>query len=223
MAVSISGFSCYQTYQCRLFPVGYVKAEMYFMQVELVRQAENKNLWKGVKCILKYDGTDYVMVGSKDSVSVSGDNYTTDIEKQYHLAKKSLDSISGIQFYESVSVKYVFHKEKSESVSIKRDSETQFSLNEGSKSFPVKLPDNTEASRQLVFVGGWSEPFRINSVRSLSSENVKWKIVNVGTGEVESTDMKDQMKKLLQFRNEIICPELVLYHGFCIDVIIPSE
>jgi hypothetical protein len=216
---SIQIFACNRAYQYRLFPLAVSENEILFLEIELIRDARDKNLWIGNANIIKLSENSSTFVHALDSITLSSKNYSNDLNTVFVNATKIIDT----SIYKSVNIEDIFlcrHSPKCREIALKRESKDSLLLIDSQKCSLLEIPKTENAYKELIAAGGLGEPFNINSIRELQFANKKIMIVNVGTGEKESSDFKNLIKDQMQYEKEPLFPELTLYHGFCFDMIV---
>ncbi|MBN2681572.1 MAG: hypothetical protein JXR58_03635 [Bacteroidales bacterium] len=219
LIISLSSFACHRAYQYRLFPIAISDSSLLFLQIEMIRDATNKNSWSGTANILSFENNSLSVFYSLDSIMLNSDNYSNELEKIFFKAKEKIDG--NIYEYLDISkIKLCRHQPQCAGLLLHRISKDSIFIKNEQKSVLIDLPKNSLAERELVAAGGMGEPFNLNSVREFYFKGKKILLVNVGTGEKESSDYKHLIKDQMQYENNPFFPELTLYHGFCFDMIL---
>lgn len=219
---STGSFACHRAYQYRLFPIAASEHQIIFLEIEMVREATDKNLWKGTANIINFLNDSIIIINSLDSVSFSSKNYIEDLTNVFLKAEKLIDT-NEYKIINVENIRLCRHQSKCYGFELNRLTKENLQINSLGNVNNIELPKTKISADELMFAGGFGEPFNINSVREFEFQGKKAFIVNVGTGEKESSDFNHLVKDQMQFENTPLFPELTLYHGFCFDMIVFPE
>lgn len=222
LLISLGSFACNRAYQYRIFPLAQSENSILFLEIEMIRDARDKNLWSGSANVICFSNGSLSIMQSLDSIKLSSNNYSNDLQRLFTEAKSKIDTTIYKQL-DINNIRLCRHLPQCYNLKLERISKDSIAVLHNNKNVLIKLPNTTIAEKELIAAGGIGEPFNLNSVREFVLGEQKILIVNVGTGEQESSNYKQLVKEQMQFEDNPLFPELTLYHGFCFDMVLFSE